>query len=177
MGVFLGLIVFIFSYQILGAMGATGDLLIQARIYLQISMYGAPAMLIMLAGVGYLRGVKDTVRPLWVSVGTAVLNLVLEIILIYGFKMGIGASAAATVVAQWTGAFIYLVWIGQTIRPHQISLAPRFDLLKDLLRVSLELLTRNLSLAGTFLIATAVATRISCLLYTSPSPRDQRRSP
>ena len=62
---------------------------------------------------------------------------------------------------QWTGAFIYLVWIGQTIRPHQISLAPRFDLLKDLLRVSLELLTRNLSLAGTFLIATAVATRIS----------------
>ena len=160
-GVFLGLIVFIFSSQILGAMGATGDLLIQARIYLQISMYGAPAMLIMLAGVGYLRGVKDTVRPLWISVGTAVLNLVLEIILIYGFKMGIGASAAATVVAQWTGAFIYLVWIGQTIRPHQISLAPRFDLLKDLLRVSLELLTRNLSLAGTFLIATAVATRIS----------------
>ena len=160
-GVSLGLIVFIFSSQILGAMGATGDLLIQARIYLQISMYGAPAMLIMLAGVGYLRGVKDTVRPLWVSVGTAVLNLVLEIILIYGFKMGIGASAAATVVAQWTGAFIYLVWIGQTIRPHQISLAPRFDLLKDLLRVSLELLTRNLSLAGTFLIATAVATRIS----------------
>ena len=58
-GVFLGLIVFIFSSQILGAMGATGDLLIQARIYLQISMYGAPAMLIMLAGVGYLRGVKD----------------------------------------------------------------------------------------------------------------------
>ena len=160
-GVSLGLIVFIFSSQILGAMGATGDLLIQARIYLQISMYGAPAMLIMLAGVGYLRGVKDTVRPLWVSVGTAVLNLVLEIILIYGFKMGIGASATATVVAQWTGAFIYLVWIGQTIRPHQISLAPRFDLLKDLLRVSLELLTRNLSLAGTFLIATAVATRIS----------------
>ena len=55
-GVFLGAIVFFFSDQLLGAMGANGDLLNQARIYLRISMYGAPAMLIMLAGVGYLRG-------------------------------------------------------------------------------------------------------------------------
>ena len=160
-GIFLGAIVFFFSDQLLGAMGATGDLLTQARIYLRISMYGAPAMLIMLAGVGYLRGVKDTVRPLWVSIGTAVLNLVLELILIYGLDLGIGASAAATVIAQWIGAFIYLVWIGKEIRVHDVSLTPQFLLLKRQVRISAELLMRNLSTAGTFLIATAVATRIS----------------
>ena len=160
-GVFLGAIVFLFSSQLLGAMGATGDLLTQARIYLRISMYGAPAMLIMLAGVGYLRGVKDTVRPLWVSIGTAVLNLVIELVLIYGLDLGIGASAAATVIAQWVGAFIYLVWIGKEIRIHDVSLAPQFLLLKRQVRISTELLMRNLSTAGTFLIATAVATRIS----------------
>ncbi len=160
-GLFLGTIVFLFSTQLLKAMGANGDLLNQARIYLRVSMYGAPAMLIMLAGVGYLRGVKDTVRPLWVSVGTAVLNLVLELVLIYRFKMGIGASAAATVVAQWTGAGIYLFWIAKAIRPHQVSLVPRFALLKRLLQISVQLFMRNLSLAGTFLFATAVATRIS----------------
>ena len=160
-GVFLGAIVFLFSSQLLGAMGATGDLLTQARIYLRISMYGAPAMLIMLAGVGYLRGVKDTVRPLWVSIGTAVLNLVIELVLIYGLDLGIGASAAATVIAQWVGAFIYLVWIGKEIRIYEVSLAPQFLLLKRQVRISTELLMRNLSTAGTFLIATAVATRIS----------------
>ena len=85
-------------------MGANGELLIQARIYLRISLYGAPAMLIMMAGVGYLRGLKDTVRPLWIAVGTALLNLILEIIFIYGFRMKIGSSAAATVIAQWVGA-------------------------------------------------------------------------
>ena len=74
-------------------------------------MFGSPAMLIMLAGVGYLRGVKDTVRPLWVAIGTALLNLGLELVLIYGFNKEIGASAAATVVSQWVGAVIYLVWI------------------------------------------------------------------
>ena len=73
------------SDPLLRALGATGELLDQARIYLEISMLGAPAMLIMLAGVGYLRGIKDTVRPLWVAVGTALLNLCLELILIYGF--------------------------------------------------------------------------------------------
>ena len=160
-GVFLGSIVFLFSSQLLEAMGATGDLLTQARIYLRISMYGAPAMLIMLAGVGYLRGVKDTVRPLWVSIGTAVLNLVIELVLIYGLDLGIGASAAATVIAQWVGAFIYLVWIGKEIRIYEVSLAPQFLLLKRQVRISTELLMRNLSTAGTFLIATAVATRIS----------------
>ena len=70
------------SDPLLRALGATGELLDQARIYLEISMLGAPAMLIMLAGVGYLRGIKDTVRPLWVAVGTALLNLCLELILI-----------------------------------------------------------------------------------------------
>jgi putative MATE family efflux protein len=124
-------------------------------------MYGAPAMLIMLAGVGYLRGVKDTVRPLWVSIGTAILNLVIELVLIYGLDLGIGASAAATVIAQWVGAFIYLVWIGKELRIYDVSLAPQFLLLKRQIRVSTELLMRNLSTAGTFLIATAVATRIS----------------
>ena len=143
-GVFIGAIVFLFSSQLLGAMGATGDLLTQARIYLRISMYGAPAMLIMLAGVGYLRGVKDTVRPLWVSIGTAVLNLVIELVLIYGLDLGIGASAAATVIAQWVGAFIYLVWIGKEIRIYEVSLAPQFLLLKRQVRISTELLMRNL---------------------------------
>ena len=75
--------------------------------------------------------------------------------------MGIGASAAATVVAQWTGAGIYLFWIAKAIRPHQVSLVPRFALLKRLLQISVQLFMRNLSLAGTFLFATAVATRIS----------------
>ena len=47
------------------------------------------------------------------AVGTAVLNLGLELVLILGMDRGIGASAAATVVAQWTGAACYLGWIGR----------------------------------------------------------------
>ena len=160
----LGMLLAVFGYSfatpLLRAMGAGGELLIQARIYLRISLYGAPAMLIMMAGVGYLRGLKDTVRPLWIAVGTALLNLILEIIFIYGFSMEIGSSAAATVIAQWVGALLYLSFIGQATRPYDIPLIPDFRVIGQLLKVSWELFIRNLSITGTFLVATAVATRL-----------------
>ena len=145
---------------LLKLLGADGELLNQARIYLRISMFGAPAMLIMLAGVGYLRGVKDTVRPLWVAIGTALLNLGLELVLIYGFNKEIGASAASTVVSQWVGALIYLVWIRKAIGGYKVSFKPKFLALIKLLRSSSELLIRNLSLTTSFIVATAMAARL-----------------
>ena len=148
------------SDPLLRALGATGELLDQARIYLEISMLGAPAMLIMLAGVGYLRGIKDTVRPLLVAVGTALLNLCLELILIYGFGKNIGASAAATVISQWVGAATYLFWIWQYIGGLKISLLPKLLALKRLLKDSSELLIRNLSLTTSFVVATSMAARL-----------------
>ena len=148
------------SDGLLGMLGAEGDIARHAGTYLRISLLGAPAMLLMLAGVGYLRGLRDTVRPLWVAVGTAVLNLVLELVLVFGLDMGIGASAAATVVAQWAGAGCFIIWIGREVRRYDVSLRPRPGSIVRLLAVSSQLLVRNLSLTGTFLVGTAVAARI-----------------
>ena len=160
LGVTLAVLGAWFGQRLLGLLGAEGTVLDQAGTYLRISLLGAPAMLVMLAGVGYLRGRRDTVRPLWVAVGTAALNLILEVVLIYGFGLGIGASAAATVVAQWIGAGCYLVWIGSEVRCYEVSLGPDWSALRRLARVSTDLMVRNLSLGGTFLVGTSVAARI-----------------
>ena len=104
LGVALAVVGIVTTDGIVSGLGATGAVADQAATYLRVSLLGAPAMLMMLAGVGYLRGRKDTIRPLQVAVGTAILNLGLELVLIVGMDYGIGASAAATVVAQWTGA-------------------------------------------------------------------------
>jgi len=146
--------------SIVGALGADGDVADHATTYLRISLLGAPGMLLMLAGVGYLRGLKDNVRPLRVAVGTAILNLVLELVLILGLDLGIGASAAATVVAQWTGAACYLARIGRDVRQRRASLGPHPANIIRMLTVSGQLLARNLSLTGMFLVGTSVATRI-----------------
>ena len=160
LGVTLAVLGAWFGQRLLGLLGAEGPVLDQAGTYLRISLLGAPAMLVMLAGVGYLRGLRDTVRPLWVAVGTAALNLILEVVLIYGFGLGIGASAAATVVAQWIGAGCYLVWIGSEVRCYEVSLGPDWSALRRLALVSTDLMVRNLSLGGTFLVGTSVAARI-----------------
>jgi len=160
LGVALAVLGAWFGQRLLGLLGAEGTVLDQAGTYLRISLLGAPAMLVMLAGVGYLRGRRDTVRPLWVAVGTAALNLILEVVLIYGFGLGIGASAAATVGAQWIGAGCYLAWIGSEVRCYEVSLGPDWSALRRLALVSTDLMVRNLSLGGTFLVGTSVAARI-----------------
>ena len=98
MGVLLGLLVWRFADPILRLLGETDDgnaeaILEQARRYLLVSLWGLPAMLLTLSGVGYLRGLQDTTRPLLVALVTATFNLVLELVLIVGFDFEIGASA------------------------------------------------------------------------------------
>ena len=128
--------------------------------YLRISLLGVPAMLVMLAAVGYLRGPQDTRRPLVVAVATALLNLVLEVVLIYGLHQGIGASAAATVVAQWLGTAAYLRWIAAAVRDHGVSLRPDLRHIGSLARVGLHLVVRTIALRGSFVLAAAAAARI-----------------
>jgi putative MATE family efflux protein len=130
-----------------------------ALTYLRVSLLGAPAMLVTFAGVGYLRGLQDTRRPLAVAVATAVFNLVIEIVLIYGFDQGLGASALGTVLAQWLGAGAYLVWIGRAVRSHGVSLRPHAATIRSLARVGVDLFVRTVALRGSFTVAAVAAAR------------------
>ncbi|HEX6567985.1 MAG TPA: MATE family efflux transporter, partial [Acidimicrobiales bacterium] len=60
-------------------MGAEGAVRSNALLYLRISLPGVPALLLVLAGTGYVRGLQDTRTPLLVAVATGALNLVLEV--------------------------------------------------------------------------------------------------
>ena len=166
MGVMLGLLVWRYADPILALIGETDDgnadaVLSQARRYLVVSLWGLPAMLIMLSGVGYLRGLQDTKRPLIVAIATALLNLVLELVLIVGFDFEIGASAFATVVAQWLGAGAYLWWIGRDVVSHGVRLLPDLGEIVRLLRVGGTLFIRTVALRGSFTVTVAAASRIS----------------
>jgi putative MATE family efflux protein len=132
----------------------------QALVYLRISLPGLPAMLITLAGVGYLRGHQDTRRPLWVALATALFNLVLETVLIYCFDYGIGASALSTTLAQWLAAACYLRWIAQAVRGFDVALKPHGATIARLARVGGHLLVRTAALRGAFVLGTAVASHL-----------------
>ncbi|MCY3576076.1 MAG: MATE family efflux transporter [bacterium] len=159
-GAVLAVAAYVFADPLLRILGADGEVLAQGLIYLRISIFGLPGMLITLAGVGYLRGLQDTLRPLKVAVVTAGLNLALELVLIYGLGFGIGASALSTVIAQWLAAGAYVWWIREAVTVHGVTMAPDRSMIARLAVVGLDLFLRTAALRASFTMSVAVAARL-----------------
>lgn len=142
-------------------MGASADVRPYALTYLRISLLGAPFVLVMLAGAGYLRGLQDTKTTLIVAVAANVVNLGLELVLVYGFDLGIAGSAWGTVIAQVGAGLVFLAIIARTARRAGAGLMPRADGVRETAVVGGHLVVRTGSLLLALLATTAVAARIS----------------
>ena len=95
---------------IVDVMGASARAAPFAVTYLRISILGAPAVLLALAGAGYLRGMQDTRTTLVIAVAANVVNLALE--LRPRLRRSTSASRArrgARSLAQYGAAVAYLV--------------------------------------------------------------------
>lgn len=146
--------------QLIAVMGGEGAVAENALVYLRISMFGVPALLVMQAGTGYLRGLQDARTPLVVTLATVLANLVIELVLIYGFDQGIGASALATVLAQLGGAVVYVRKIAADVRARDVAVRPDPAALRRLAGVGRDLFIRTASLRLSLTLGTAVAARL-----------------
>ncbi|MFT4213441.1 MAG: MATE family efflux transporter [Microbacterium sp.] len=140
--------------------GASAEVSEQAVIYLQLSMWGLPAMLIVFAATGLLRGMQDTVTPLWIAGIGFGLNAALNAVFIYGFGWGIAGSAAGTVVAQWAMVGAYAVVVGRLAQRHCASLRPQRDGVRGSARAGGWLFLRTVALRIALLATAVVATGI-----------------
>lgn len=142
------------------AFGASGTAAPYATTYLRISALGIPAMLVVLAATGVLRGLQDTRTPLYVAIGGFSANAVLNVVLVYGAGLGIAGSAWGTVIAQWAMAAAYLVVVVRGARRHGASLRPDATGIRASAQAGVPLLVRTLSLRAVLMIATAIAARL-----------------
>ena len=140
--------------------GASDTAAPYATTYLRISALGIPAMLIVLASTGVLRGLQDTRTPLFVAVGGFVANAGLNAVLVYGADLGIAGSAWGTVIAQFGMAAVYLFVVVRGARRHDASLRPDAAGIRACAQAGAPLLVRTLSLRSILMIATAVAARL-----------------
>ncbi len=131
-----------------------------AVTYLRVSALGIPAMLIVLAATGVLRGLQDTRTPLYVAVGGFAANAALNVTLVYGVGLGIAGSAWGTVIAQCAMAAVYLTVVIRGARRHGASLRPDAAGIRACAQAGAPLLVRTLSLRAVLMIATAVAARL-----------------
>ncbi|MFF4696767.1 MATE family efflux transporter [Streptomyces chattanoogensis] len=142
------------------ALGASGTAAPYATTYLRISALGIPAMLVVLAATGVLRGLQDTRTPLYVAVGGFSANAALNALLVYGAGLGIAGSAWGTVLAQCGMAAAYLTVVIRGARRNGASLRPDAAGIRACAQAGAPLLVRTLSLRAVLMIATAVAARL-----------------
>ncbi len=140
--------------------GASSTAAPHAITYLRISALGIPAMLVVLAATGVLRGLQDTRTPLYVAIGGIAANAALNAALVYGAGLGIAGSAWGTVIAQWTMAAAYLTVVVRGARRHGASLRPDTAGIRACAQAGVPLLVRTLSLRTVTLIATGVAANL-----------------
>ncbi|HWT92567.1 MAG TPA: MATE family efflux transporter [Solirubrobacteraceae bacterium] len=155
-GVVLTTLLVAFAPPAIALLGGEGEVAELAERYVRISAFGVPFALIALAGQGYLRGVSQLTLPLIVVGAGNAVNVVLELLFVYGFDWGMDGSAAGTVIAQ-AGMGAAFVWL--LLRAPAQTRRPRADLLRPMLRTGGDLIVRTAALTGSFLVASAVIAR------------------
>jgi putative MATE family efflux protein len=129
----------------------------QAVRYLRAALPGLPAMLVVLAATGVLRGMQDTRTPLAVAAVGALVNAGLNVLLVHGVGLGIAGSGLGTALTQFGMAFAVGVVVvrgagrlGAPLRPH----APG---IRAAGRAGVPLLVRTLALRAALLVTTYAA--------------------
>lgn len=144
---------------IAGGKGGGETIAAAALPWLRIAIFGAPAILVSLAGNGWLRGVQDTVRPLRYVVAGFGLSALLCPLLVYGWlglpQWGLAGSAVANLVGQWLAAVLF----GRALLAERAPLRLDRAVLRAQLVMGRDLVVRTLAFQACFVSAGAVAAR------------------
>ena len=149
------------------ALGDGGSVAVAAESWLRVALFGAPLVLVTLAGNGWMRGVQDTARPLRYVLAGNGLSALLCAPLVHGLGtssgLGLVGSALANLAGQAVGASLFLLALRRerAAAPvgDPVSLRPVPGLLSAQLAMGRDLLARSLAFQACFLSAAAVAAR------------------
>ncbi|MCL5270164.1 MAG: MATE family efflux transporter [bacterium] len=85
--------------------GANAEILPYARAYMSIMLLASPLFTVCIASNNVIRSEGHAGAAMLAMIIPALLNIILDPIFIFGFKLGVAGAAQATVLAQTIGAF------------------------------------------------------------------------
>jgi putative MATE family efflux protein len=159
LGMLLVVVVELAAVPLVAAIAGPHDIADAALHWLRIAIVGSPAILVSLAGNGWLRGVQDTVRPLrYVAIGFG-LSALLCPLLVYGWlglpRLELAGSAVANLAGQWLAALLF----GRALLAERVRLRPDPVVLRTQVVLGRDLFVRTLAFQASFVSAAAVAAR------------------
>lgn len=110
-GVFLAVVGFFCARIFLSWMSCPSNLIDEATLYMQIYFLGMPIILLYNFCASIMRAVGDTLRPLIYLLIAGVVNVGLNFLLTYLFRLGVTGVAVATVASQLISVTLALISI------------------------------------------------------------------
>jgi putative MATE family efflux protein len=157
LGVLLAVAAAVLASPLVAAFGTSEGATPYAVTYLRVAAPGIPAMLLVLAATGVLRGLQDTRTPMVAATAGAAANVALNLALVYGVGLGIAGSALGTDLAQLGMAVALSAVVVRGARRHDVSGRPHGPGIRAAASVGVPLLVRTLTLRAALLAATYVA--------------------
>ncbi len=143
---------------VVAAFGVEGAVADHATTYLRIALLGTTPLLVMLASTGVLRGLQDTRTPLVVAVAGNLLNIGLNVVLVFGVGgfagLGIAGSALGSVVAQVLSAAALVAVVVAGARREGAPLSPDRAGITAAAHAAVPLVVRTLTLRAALLVTT-----------------------
>lgn len=159
LGALIVAVVQVAAVPLVSIIAGSHDIANTALSWLRIAIVGAPAILVSLAGNGWLRGVQDTVRPLRYVIAGFGLSALLCPLLVYGWlglpHLGLAGSAVANLAGQWLAAVLF----GWALLVERVPLRIDRIALRAQVILGRDLVVRTFAFQACFVSAAAVAAR------------------
>lgn len=160
-GIVIALVVALAARGLIGVLGDDPAVIEQGTTYLRVSALGLPFHFVTIAAIGYLYGLPDTTRPFVVLLVATVVNLIVELVLVFGLDVGIAGSAWGTVVAQVMSATALLVIVVPRLRADGLHrLVVDLGVMWEVVKVGAHLVQRTAFLLAALALATAAAASV-----------------
>lgn len=110
LGILLSLTGYLFAPQAAMLLGASEELLPYSVLYARISMISMTAFMLQHFFQSFLIAAERPRMGFWITVIAGLINMILDYVFVAGFGLGLAGAAWATVISEWMGGLIPLVF-------------------------------------------------------------------
>jgi MATE family multidrug resistance protein len=145
-------------------LGPSAETAALARIYFDIRIWGAPAVLSNLVIIGWLLGMQNARGPLAMVATVSVVNVGLDLWFVLGLQMTVAGVALATILAEFAGLLVGAAFVRAELRLHKPIWEFRryadVSRYRALFNINGNLFLRSMALLFTFAFITAQGARL-----------------
>ena len=143
--------IYAFMDRILTMFGASADTIAYAREYMDIVLPGMFMTTVTFNLTGLIRATGYPNKSMWILVGGAVLNIILDALLIYGLDMGIAGAAWATTISMTCSGIVAIMHFVQPksfIRFRRHAWRPKGYIFRNILMIGMSPFLMNVAASG-----------------------------